>query len=370
MQENMTIPKKIKVGFQDRSDTYTGKLAYIVYFDEKGVLRKQTSWEGWRDKKIDPQEFANEPTSGFVLNKKVGDYRSSWNHRSAKIRIYDPRGFEFEIPVDNLLYILEECTSTKGKGLEGDFVYAWSGKDLVLLPVSSQEYVTSTEFTSLKTMKVAKKDVVEGCMYMSKDTKKLLYLGDEEVFDSEGYPWGSRYGRKSIGKKKVFLDTESNDYVIYDGFVKLAKRLTDTVSGNYADEYDKFKKSAKGSIFTKIIFVPSKPIVASTQYGIESAFYNCRETHVKYNGEYYKKNHITGKFKYNSTFYYSYQPHNRHKVEDFIGYEIELYKINFENGIISHSSELKILMTKEQIEALETFTVELENDFGTRIKLT
>ena len=76
------VPKKIKVGFNNRNDTYTGKLAYIIYYDEKGKLRKETSWNSWRDKSIDPEEYDNEPTSGFVLNKKVGDYSGSWgNHR-------------------------------------------------------------------------------------------------------------------------------------------------------------------------------------------------------------------------------------------------------------------------------------------------
>ena len=42
------IPKKIKVGYQDRSDTYTGKLAYVIYYDEKNKLRKEKSWNGWR----------------------------------------------------------------------------------------------------------------------------------------------------------------------------------------------------------------------------------------------------------------------------------------------------------------------------------
>ena len=72
------IPKKIKVGYQDRSDTYTGKLAYVIYYDEKNKLRKEKSWNGWRDNTIDPNDFDNEPTRGFVLNKKVGDYGGSW----------------------------------------------------------------------------------------------------------------------------------------------------------------------------------------------------------------------------------------------------------------------------------------------------
>ena len=69
MNTQLYIPKKIKVGYQSRSDTYTKKLAYIIYYDDKGVLRKERSWEGWRDKKIAAEEFDNVPTSGFVLHK-------------------------------------------------------------------------------------------------------------------------------------------------------------------------------------------------------------------------------------------------------------------------------------------------------------
>jgi hypothetical protein len=48
------------------------KLTYIIYYDEKGKLRKETSWNNWRDKEIENDKFKNIPTSGFVLNKKVG----------------------------------------------------------------------------------------------------------------------------------------------------------------------------------------------------------------------------------------------------------------------------------------------------------
>ena len=38
MKSNIFIPKRINVGYQNRSGTYTGKLAYIIYYDEKGTL--------------------------------------------------------------------------------------------------------------------------------------------------------------------------------------------------------------------------------------------------------------------------------------------------------------------------------------------
>lgn len=179
MKTNIFIPETIKVGFQNRESTYTGKLAYVIYYDQKGVLRKERSWESWRDKNIPDVNFSNVPTSGFVLNKKVGDYVSDWNHRQAYVRVYDPRNFEFEITIENLLYLLDNTNSIKGKGLEGLFVYGWDGKDLILIPTSSPDY---TELTELNNLRYAKKkfdgkNLILGGTYKSNDNNSLIYLG-------------------------------------------------------------------------------------------------------------------------------------------------------------------------------------------------
>lgn len=177
MNTLLNIPSKIMVGYQNRGGTYTGKLAYVIYYDEKGRLRKEASWESWRDKKIKAVAYENTPTAGFVLNKKVGGYRSDWNHRQTYSRVYDPRGFEFEITVQNLLYILEHTDCIKGKGLDGNFVYAWSGTDLVLLPECAPEYKSGQEFTNAKSMKVSAKELVPGHLYTTKKLGKMIYVG-------------------------------------------------------------------------------------------------------------------------------------------------------------------------------------------------
>ena len=51
--KQLFIPKKLKIGFKDRQDTYTGKLAFLIYYDQKGKLRKEKSWQSWRSAKID-----------------------------------------------------------------------------------------------------------------------------------------------------------------------------------------------------------------------------------------------------------------------------------------------------------------------------
>ena len=169
--ERLNIPQTLKIGFNERGDTYTGKLAYVTYVNAKGEIAKQVSWNGWRNKNIDVETYDNEPTEGFVLNKHAGGYKSGWNFRQSKCRVYDPRGFEFEITVENLLFILQECTSTKGKGLEGKFVYAWSGPDLVLLPIDSEDYRASTELMDKKE-KITVRSLKLGAAYKGKEDDK------------------------------------------------------------------------------------------------------------------------------------------------------------------------------------------------------
>lgn len=192
MKSNIFIPKKINVGFQNRNDTYTGKLAYVIYYDEKGKLRKEKSWNSWRDQNIPNEEFDNVPISGFVLNKRAGGVEESygWNTRKTYCRVYDPRNFEFEITIENLLYILENANSIKGKGLEGDFVYGWSGKDLVLLPVESPDYKEITNYNNIvfNNESIKAKDLIIGATYLDKENKEYVYMGKYDYF-SVGYQW-------------------------------------------------------------------------------------------------------------------------------------------------------------------------------------
>lgn len=290
----LNIPKTLKVGFNKRSDTYTGMLAYVIYYDEKNVLRKEKSWTSWIDHKIDTQEHANEPTSGFVLNKKVGDYRGDWDHRMAHIRVYDPRGFEFEISVENLLYILQECTSTKGKGLEGEFVYAWDRSDLILLPVSSVEYQASRVFTDHKLSKVTKSEMTVGCVYLTKDMENVLYLGREDYYETTTHysPVGGYdycYSSVNKGKKHVFvhMDKERNgQYWVQTGFTKIASKISDAISTEFPDRFDKFKQSFYGSPVTKITFEECKPNI-SNKYGY-THLDNRYETVMKKGDKYYR----------------------------------------------------------------------------------
>lgn len=234
------MPKTITAGFQERSGTYTGQLAYVIYTDEKGVLRKEKSWNSWRDKKIEPVTYDNVPTSGFVLNKKAGGYSTGWNHRQTYVRVYDPRGLEFEISIPNLLYILENTNSIKGKGLEGEFVYGWDGTELLLIPTSApdyQELIAYNEAVHNKTT-IKAKDLKIGATYKSKQNEDLIYMGRFDYYD-----YGTNKGKQHFfaklrdkSKSLWYYDYQEGDYN-FQSYKSLSGKLISVIDDNCVSNY-------------------------------------------------------------------------------------------------------------------------------------
>lgn len=278
MQEQLFIPEKIKVGYQERDDTYTKRLGYVIYYDSKGKLRKETSWKSWcqledtyqddyvRDYKGVAQkdssgkykmkktlyhkglgfnDYPNIPTEGFVLNKDVGGVRnswSSWNQRTEKVRVFDPRGFEFEINIPNLLFILQECSSVKGKGLEGEFVYSWEGPELILLPVGCLEYKKSKGFTAIQKNKVSFKELKEGFNYLDKNQKELVYLGKFNVYGNLNY-YSKGYTTVNPSKQHVFLDEKTKKYESKASLDFLSNQLGDEINPGYSGFLENLNKN-------------------------------------------------------------------------------------------------------------------------------
>jgi hypothetical protein len=261
LKTNIFIPETIKIGFQDREGTYTGKLAYVIYYDQKGKLRKERSWESWRDKKIPALDFKNEPTAGFVLNKKVGDYVSDWSHRQAYVRVYDPRDFEFEITIENLLYILENASSIKGKGLEGEFIYGWDGKDIILIPVESPDYKEIASFNEIIHSKnyIKGKDLIIGATYRTKNNEEFIYMGRFDYWNTKctGYDeLRHRYEYEDINKgKHYFFYDISRNYRCFRPFKSTGDRIIEVISEqcveNYADIFDRLERDASYSPIDK-----------------------------------------------------------------------------------------------------------------------
>lgn len=299
---SLFIPEKIKVGFQERSDTYTKRLGYITYYDEKGKLRKETSWQRWRNDKIDPVECDNEPTEGFVLNRNGGGGRG-WDSRAEFVRVWDPRGFEFEIGIGNLLLILAECDCTKGKGLEGKFVYAWSGTTLVLLPTSSKEYKEGQKYTALQDKKIYKKDLVPGRVYITKkDQLKYVYLGEFLNF----------YMKPNVRKKQMVFYKKCSYRDVWEphffkDLTRFACEESEEIVDNYAELVDDYNQSKYGSKAAKLLLKPLKDYNYSQDGDkFTEKFTQSHKTTWIENGKLHANEYIDRYALYNRHYYYSY----------------------------------------------------------------
>lgn len=270
---NLFIPSKIKVGFQERQGTFTGKLAYVIYFDTKGVLRKETSWNGWRDENIDALEIDNSPRAGYIFNKGVQRGGYHWGSGRSSIRVYDPRDFEFEISVENLMGLLMHSDVSKRDIVE-ECVFAWDGPELVLLPVSSEAYQSSILYTKKLSEKVSAKSLVGGYTYNQKrEDEVLTYIGYHEWFDwaadkempvagSGKYDNDFHTTHHCLGKKHIFYQ-ESNKTYRPCSMETLSSVNTEEVSDNYALLVENFFNTVNSQEIVDAKVLQSESLCAS-----------------------------------------------------------------------------------------------------------
>jgi len=270
MRNTLFISKKIHVGFQNRGDTFTNKLAYIIYEDEKGKLRKEVSWNQWRDKNIPVEIYDNVPLEGYIVHKSINTY-AHWVSKRSAVRIYDPRGFEFEINLDNLVSLISHANIEKGE-IKVSCILAQIGAELVLIPTNSELYQEAISYTARQDEKVSAKNLVPGYTYLKKkgEDERYIYVGyydmyswiKDKEYDKEQnrlynpyyYRGGSRrskYDHKYKKKRHVFIregTKPKKEYVFSNPFgcpavSTFARCVSDTVVDNFDEIKEAFLKS-------------------------------------------------------------------------------------------------------------------------------
>jgi hypothetical protein len=267
METKLFIPKTIRVGYQERPDTFTGKLAYVIYYDEKGKLRKESSWNSWCESELGHIDIENTPKPNFVLNKGVKRY-GGWGSNSGRnmVRIYDPRDFEFEITVENLLGVLAHSDVTKRDIVE-ECVYAWAGSELVLLPVNSDAYQQSLLYTEKQEKGVSAKELIKGHTYtLRKSDGELIYIGHFKYFEVGSYRRDAFQHDK--GKKHIFFDGK---HYVTPGVATLAEDISNEPVANYANLVEAFLSSTSGNRISGIYHRISDTIKAGQQYVIPTS---------------------------------------------------------------------------------------------------
>lgn len=226
------IPETLKVGFQNREDTFDGKLSYIIYFDEKGKLRKESSWNSWCHKDIESIELKNEIFKNPTLNKSVQRYGYHFGSGRNMLRIYDPRGFEYEISISNFVGISQYCDMVKGE-LVGEFVYAFQDGDIILLPVESEQYKEAKQDTLNKNTKVSAKDLKPGNIYTANNGNTCIYIGKYNINKDVNKYY--HLPIDSSGKKHIFYIEEEG--IFKDIGVATLGLLIDTLEQEDLNRY-------------------------------------------------------------------------------------------------------------------------------------
>ena len=251
IREFLNIPDQIMVGYKKYdSDEY--KYGFVTY-QKNSRIAKESSWNSWRDADISPSEFENKPTKGFIIKNDITWWGIGWTSRQVFCRIYDPRGFAFDITPKNLIEIVQYCTCLQGGEIEGELVYSWEGSDLVLLPINSPDYLATKKMEEKRAdAKISWSSLTPGTKYKFQWKSDLYYIGRLR--------WKFKVGWYTDEKTKVegrytFFDKETQALI---QIINIKDILYPSPDGDKLDSaevnaiIDKFKETASGKPDNKI----------------------------------------------------------------------------------------------------------------------
>ena len=175
----------------------------------------------------------NEARTGFRITKSISR-GGGWSGSNKVVRIEDPRGFELEISVDNLVKMMSMTTFIDGVCQE-KCVWGRDGSTNVLLPVNSDPYKEAYATTEYRNKKaISLRDVQIGDLIELKKSEHfagltgrymgsyhVYYLNDlHEVRDTSSRYYGSPpdYTMMKIVKRYILqINNKDGDLIGYQG---------------------------------------------------------------------------------------------------------------------------------------------------------
>ena len=234
------IPTHIVLGFQKRDsrgniladEDKEHVLGFATYRDEKGLLKSENSFNGWRDTDVAPLTFENIPTEGFRIAGSVRRSGGNFGSNRSLIRIDDPRGFQLELNVDRLIEILYGCTLEKGE-IRSTCVWAWDRQELVLVPTIIDLYKEAIDNTLRKNIKISLKDVKVGNTIQLENGTIGMYCGNQNYVENI---WNHDDIVEFNLKKAYFIIKEDKE-IIHFSSLKVSRIVKKDVSTK--EEIDK-----------------------------------------------------------------------------------------------------------------------------------
>jgi hypothetical protein len=208
-----------KVESADGDDTIA--LGFVSYRDAgTNQIHHKSSMDKWGDKNMLRFSYINEPTTGF----RVVGFVSRWSTSNKFIRIEDPRGFQFEVSIDNFVDLLRETTVVNAI-IQDKVVYGWDDAGISLYKENSKKYLEGKEnFEDITSPTVSMRSINIGNIIKLKNGKTVQYCGSWYYIQ---YDWNDYLFYKMNGitppqkhyrdqtpptVKKGYLLKENNDY--------------------------------------------------------------------------------------------------------------------------------------------------------------
>jgi len=179
------IPQTVYVGFQGRRAVDEVPLGFMTPYDETkaGQKRQQTvdQWaKGWgSNKTFNSVTLENVPMIGFKIGRAIRRSRS-WGGNASYVRIEDPRGFELEISIENMVMVMDQNIVEDGEIMQ-ECVWGRDGGKNILLPTNSEPYQASLNTTKRLNAVLSLKDVKPG-------SKVKLVTGETGIYYGSLYP--------------------------------------------------------------------------------------------------------------------------------------------------------------------------------------
>jgi len=219
------VPKEIFVGLQVRQTrgnqtSADGEsnvaLGFATYLNNKGLLQHKDTFNKWRDTSIPRFPYDNDPIVGMSVRGSVDRYRS----HNKLVRIEDPRGFQLEIPIENFIEVIYECTLKNGV-IKDEMVWGWDNGQVRLYKVGGENYnqgIANFKYDGQKNIPMKTINLGDTILLDNGDTG-VYYGGWHIVTDHFGWnDYAANIKIKKVSSKRVFfvkVDKEHATFYTY-----------------------------------------------------------------------------------------------------------------------------------------------------------
>lgn len=229
VNHSIQIPDQMFVAFvRSHSDGYVHKGFTIPYGTDAASKKRQLnlrhSTHADRPEGLQPVVIDNKPMYGFKISRQLR--ANGWRSDIQTVGIEDPRGFEFEVSVANLIMLTDNNLIHNGEIIQ-QCVWARDGAINILLPVNSQPYLDAVVNTERVSKRVNTRSVKPG-------NKVLLHDGMTGIYMGSMYAVMRQYDRnlQITSKKKHIVRVENPDgtHVSFYGYptMKISEILDST----------------------------------------------------------------------------------------------------------------------------------------------